>query len=77
MPLTEAERAELSGMTTEGLMLVIGAMVRRPTWRRDARSVREMLDLLAERPDLSMEGAELILEIQLNHLRPTAIVKRR
>jgi hypothetical protein len=67
----------MSGLTTEGLMLVIGAMVRRPNWRRDARSVREMLDLLEERADLPIEGAELILEIQLNHLRPIAIAKRR
>lgn len=75
MPLSESERTSLQKMSTPNLAHVI-KVSHRHAWRLDARSLRELTEMLESRPDLTYDGAELIVEIRACHLRPNVGASR-
>ena len=73
MPLDDRQREALDALATRDLIRVIGEIDRTYSWGHDARAMREMIEILEARPDLTHDGAELIAEIRVCRLRPNAV----
>lgn len=73
MPLSRQEKIVMSGMRTADLAQVFDAALKTPGWRRDVRRVRQLIDMLRARADLTADVAALITEVEWRELRPRSI----
>jgi len=73
MPLSWQEKTTLSGMRTADLAQIFDAALKTVGWRRDVRRVRQLIDMLRSRADLTADVAALIAEVEWRELRPRSI----
>lgn len=73
MPLSWQEKTALSGMRTAELAQIFDAALKTAGWRRDVRRMRQLIDMLRARADLTADVAALIAEVEWRELRPRSL----